>query len=128
VRNIEKISHLRELSILLINQIGAQNFCFTVGLFLVSTCFEHHVLIIRSSELYYTASGIITHIGGRPVHKLGVIIQPVHGTVTYMCDDNRGCVMQFLSLDNEVKVFETYRGMKLTYCKTKILCMKLVIS
>jgi len=26
------------------------------------------VLIIRRSELYYTASGIITTVGGRPVH------------------------------------------------------------
>jgi len=28
------------------------------------------VLIIRRSKLYYTASGIITPIGGRPVHRL----------------------------------------------------------
>jgi len=27
------------------------------------------VLIIRRSKLYYTASGIITPVGGRPVHK-----------------------------------------------------------
>ena len=33
-----------------------------------STCFEHHVLIISMSKLYYTASGIITPVGGRPVH------------------------------------------------------------
>jgi len=37
--------------------------CFTVNLFHASTCFEHHVLIIRRSKLYYTASGIITPIG-----------------------------------------------------------------
>ena len=35
-----------------------------------STCFEHYVLIIRRSKLYYTASGIITPVGGRPVHRL----------------------------------------------------------
>ena len=29
----------------------------------------HHVLIVRRSELYYTASGIITTIGGHPVHR-----------------------------------------------------------
>jgi len=29
------------------------------------------VLIIRMSKLYYTASGIITPVGGRPVHGLG---------------------------------------------------------
>ena len=31
--------------------------------------FPAHVQIIRRSKLYYTASGIITPIGGRPVHK-----------------------------------------------------------
>jgi len=29
--------------------------------------FRAHVLIIRRSKLHYTASGIITHIGGRLV-------------------------------------------------------------
>jgi len=42
--------------------------CFTIGLFHASTCFKHHVLIVRWSKLYYTASGIITPIGGRRVH------------------------------------------------------------
>jgi len=28
------------------------------------------VLIIRRSKLYYTASGIITPVGSRPVHRL----------------------------------------------------------
>ena len=37
--------------------------CFTIGLFHASTCFEHHVLIVRTSKLCYTASGIITPIG-----------------------------------------------------------------
>ena len=44
--------------ILVINQLDAQN--FTISLFHASTCFEHHVLIIRKSKLYFTASGIIT--------------------------------------------------------------------
>jgi len=44
-------------------------FCFKISLFYASTCFEHHVLIIRSSKFYYTASGIITPVGGRPVHS-----------------------------------------------------------
>ena len=34
--------------------------CFTISLFHASTCFEQHVLIVRRSKLYYTASGIIT--------------------------------------------------------------------
>ena len=33
-------------------------------------CFEQYVLIIRRSKLYHTASGIITPVGGRPVHRL----------------------------------------------------------
>jgi hypothetical protein len=32
--------------------------------------FRAHVLIVRRSKLYYTASGIITPVGGRPVHRL----------------------------------------------------------
>jgi len=44
--------------------------CFTISLFDASTRFEHHVRIVRRSKLYYTASGIITPIGGRPVHRL----------------------------------------------------------
>jgi len=35
-----------------------------------STCFEHYVMIIRRSKLYYTAFGVITPVGGRPVHRL----------------------------------------------------------
>ena len=41
-----------------------------ISLLYASTCFEHYVLIIRRSKLYYTASGIFTPVGGRPVHRL----------------------------------------------------------
>ena len=34
--------------------------------------FRAHVLIIRRSKLHYTASGIITPIGGRLVHEKAV--------------------------------------------------------
>ena len=50
-----------------------------------------HVLIIRRSKLYYTASVIITPIGGRRVHR----------TATYRCDDTRGCIVQFWPPDDE---------------------------
>jgi len=43
--------------------------------------FRAHVLIIRRSKLHYTASGIITTIGGRLVHV----------TATYRCDDEHMC-------------------------------------
>jgi len=36
----------------------------------------------------------------------------VHETATYMCDDTRGCVMQFWPPDDEHMVLETCRGMK----------------
>jgi len=48
------------------------NSCFIITLLYSSTCFEHYMLIIRRSKLYYTASGIITPIGGCPVHWLRV--------------------------------------------------------
>ena len=64
--------------------------------------FRAYVLIIRRSKFYYTASAIITAIGGRPLH----------GTATYSCDDNRGCIIQFLPPDDEHMVLETCRGMK----------------
>ena len=41
-----------------------------MSLFHVSKCFEHHMLIVRKSKLFYTDSGIITPIGGRPMHRL----------------------------------------------------------
>jgi len=43
--------------------------------------FEHYVLIIMRSKLYYTASGIIKPVGGRLLHRCtgrpstGVMIQ-----------------------------------------------------
>jgi len=67
VRNVQSF-----FFILVINQLEAQNVCFTISLFHVSTCFEHHVLIIRRSTLHYTASGIVTPIGGL-THKMFVL-------------------------------------------------------
>jgi len=55
--------HVVFIFISVISQLDAQNVCFTVSLFHASTCFEHHVLIIRRSKLHYTASGNITPIG-----------------------------------------------------------------
>jgi len=43
-----------------------------VSLLCASTGFEHNVFIVRWSKLYYTASGIITPVGGRPVYRLRV--------------------------------------------------------
>ena len=43
------------------------------------------VLIVRSPKLYYTVSGIIKLLGGRPVHE----------KATYRFYDTRGCIVQF---------------------------------
>jgi len=41
----------------------------TISLFRSLYMFRPHVLIIRRSKLHYTASGIITAVGGRLVHR-----------------------------------------------------------
>jgi len=40
--------------------------------------FRAHVFIIRMSKLHYTASGIITPIGGRLVHSLSTCARDGH--------------------------------------------------
>ena len=49
--------------------------CFTISFISCIYMFRAHVLIIRRSKLHYTASGIVTPIGGRLVHE----------TATYRC-------------------------------------------
>ena len=41
----------------LFNQLDAQNFCFTISFISCLYMFRAHVLIIRRSQLHYTASG-----------------------------------------------------------------------
>jgi len=53
--------------------------------------FRAHVPIVRRAKLYYTVSGIITPISGRPVHA----------TATYRCDDTRDRIIQFCPPDDE---------------------------
>ena len=60
--------------ILVINQLDAQNL-FYKSLFHASTCFEHHVRIVRRLKLYYTASGVITPVG--VITPIGVMITPI---------------------------------------------------
>ena len=79
-----------------INQLDALN--FIMNLFHASTCFEHMCsssggqnYIKQSLVRGERTSGIITPIGGRPVH----------GTATYRCDDTRDCVIQFCPPDDE---------------------------
>jgi len=43
--------------------------CFTISFISCLYMFRAHVFTIRRSKLHYTASGIITPIGGRLVHE-----------------------------------------------------------
>ena len=43
-----------------------------------------------------------------------------------LCDDTRGCVMQFWLPDDEHMCSKHVEAWNKTYCKTKILCIKLV--
>ena len=54
-----------------INQLDALN--FIISLFQASTCFEHICSSSGGQKLHYTVSGIITPIGGRPVHNFAVL-------------------------------------------------------
>ena len=63
-----------------INRLDAQNFCFTISLFHVSTCFEH----------------MCSSSGGQ-----NCITQPLVSSHLFQYDDTRGCVMQFWPPDNE---------------------------
>ena len=38
---------------------------------------------VRRPKLYYTASGIITHIGGRPVHRLRCTVSKISKSTNY---------------------------------------------
>ena len=55
------VLHL-SIFISVINQLDAQNFCFTISFISCLYMFRACVLIIRRSNLHYTVSGIITHI------------------------------------------------------------------
>ena len=103
------------------NQVDAQNFCFTISLFHASTCFEHHVLIIRRSKLHYTASGIVTPVGGRLVHgsredcfdiqvKMKAIFLPGEAEIMISCARVSKCVCgQNRVLSQPVHQTATYR-------------------
>ena len=61
------------------------------------------VLIIKRSNLYCTASGIIAPVGGRPVHRLGEesSLNLCIGQSPTECDDTRSCIIQFCPPDDE---------------------------
>ena len=59
-----QLVRLSDLFIPVINQLDTQNLFYNTFISRLYM-FRAHVLIIRRSKLYYTASGIITRIGGR---------------------------------------------------------------
>ena len=96
VHPLTHICNIGHVLILVINQLDAQIFFFIISLLYASTCFEHYVLIIRRSKLYYTASGVVTLCrwpSGAQVER--GLSQPVHRTAIYMSDDTRCCIIQF---------------------------------
>ena len=58
--------------------------------------------------------------------EIKIVLYSIWYHHTYRCDDTRCCIIQFGPPDDEHMVLETCRGMKQTYCKTKLLCIKLV--
>jgi len=54
---------------------------FIKCLYMFRALCAHH----QEVKLYYSASGIINPVGGRPVH----------GTATYRFDDTKCCIIQF---------------------------------
>ena len=77
-----------------INQLDAQNFCFTISLFHASTCFEH---MCSSSG----GQNSITQSLVSSQRKVAESWTPVHQTATFSCDDTRDCVIQFWLPDDE---------------------------
>ena len=88
---------------------------FIISLLYAFTCFEHYVLIIWRSKLYYTSSGIVTlcrwpsgaqaERGLSPQSSLNLRTRrpPTE------CDDTRYCIIQFWPPDDEHVVLETCR-------------------
>ena len=54
--------------------------------------FRAHMLIVRRSKLYYTASGIITPVGGRPVH-VNIKINILRRTVSKILKNDAVCIV-----------------------------------
>ena len=91
--------------ILVINQHDAQIFCFTISFI---------------SFLYMFRAPCAHH------QDVKIVLYSIWYHHTYTCDDNRGCVMQFWPPDDEHMCSKHVQAWNKTYCKTKILCIKLV--
>jgi len=77
--------------------------------------------------LYFTASGIITPIGGRPVHRLREdSLNLCTGRPPTECDDTRCCIIQFYLLmgdDEHNNARNMWRNI-INLLQNKNLCIK----
>ena len=96
--------------ILVINQLDAHNLFYSK---FISCLYMFREPCAHRQEVKIVLYSIWYH------HTYMWPSRPVHRTATYMCDDTRGCIIQFSPPDDEHMVLETCRGMKETYCKTK---------
>ena len=113
------------LSIMLVIKLINAGNTFIVTLFYYCTCFEHYVIIIgkpnciikllASSHLYIAVPWT-------------VLSQPLHRTAAYICDDTRCCIIKVWFPYDEHIVLETYRGLLLTYFKTRFLASGWLIT
>ena len=116
INNVNKFDILLtvHLSIFIsvINQLDAQNFCFTISLFHASTCFEHMCsssgrqnCIIQPLVSSYPLVAVRCTGWESPLSTCapdgGLHFQPVHRTATNGYDDTRGCIIQFWRPDDE---------------------------
>ena len=89
-----------------INQLDAQNFCFTISLWYHHTCrcddTRGCVIQFWPPDDEHMCSKHVEAWNKLTVkQKFSVLSQPVQETATRRCDDTRGCVMQFWPPDDE---------------------------
>jgi len=87
-----------------------------------STCAHHQEVKISLHSLWYHH----TYRWPSRAQVERVLSQPVHETATHTVWWYQRLCNAILTSWWWTHVLETCRGMKLTYCKTKILCIKLV--
>ena len=68
------------------------------------------------------------HVSSTCAHhqEVKIVLHSLWYHHTYKCDDTRGCVIQFWPPADEHMCSKHVEAWNKTYCKTKILCIKLV--
>ena len=112
---------------LAINQLNAQilffNNKYIICLYMFRAICAHH----QEVKLYYTASGITTPVGGRPVRRLREdSLNPCTGQPPTEFDDTRCCIIQFDLLMMSTYCSKHVEAYNILIIKKKNLCIKLV--